>query len=112
MRCAGSSASRRCSVPPSGCTWLSTPRRWRQPTERPGFITITGSKLTTYRPMALEVVDRAGHQLGKIPSSTTADRPLPGAEGIAGDEDLARLAGELQTRGIDERTARHLSLTY
>jgi glycerol-3-phosphate dehydrogenase len=84
--------------------------------ERPGFLTIAGGKLTTYRRMALEVVDRAGAQLGKIPKSTTEARPLPGAEGVGGDEDLERLAAWLvetyRSGGVTEDVARHLALTY
>ena len=84
--------------------------------ERPGFITIAGGKLTTYRRMALEVVDRAGQQLGRIPKSGTEARPLPGAAGVDGDDGLTRIAAALvekyAARGIDERVARHLSLTY
>src|SRR5205807_10657498 len=75
--------------------------------QRPGFITIAGGKLTTYRRMALEVVDRAGEQLGRVPRSTTAERPLPGAAGVDGDEGLSRIAAELVEDGLDERTARH-----
>ncbi len=64
--------------------------------ERPGFLTIAGGKLTTYRIMAMEVVDRAAHQLGSQVKSTTAERPLPGAEGISeSDEALHSLESAL-----------------
>ncbi len=80
--------------------------------ERSGFITIAGGKLTTYRRMAEEVVDRVGVQLGKFPVSTTAERSLPGAEGIRGEEDLESLSRALVERGISAPIARHLVLTY
>ncbi len=59
--------------------------------ERKGFLTIAGGKLTTYRKMASEVVDRAARQLQNPVASTTADRPLPGAKGLE-DSDEAFLA--------------------
>ena len=89
--------------------------REHQLLERPGFLTIAGGKLTTYRRMALEVVDRAGAQLGKIPPCTTAERPLPGAIGLPGDggeDGIEQLAEALASHGLDEAVARHLSLTY
>ncbi len=68
--------------------------------ERPGFITIAGGKLTTYRLIALEVVDKALHQLGVHKESTTAQRPLPGTVGLETDDDLARLCTELERKGL------------
>jgi glycerol-3-phosphate dehydrogenase len=59
-------------------------------------LTIAGGKLTTYRLMAQEVVDRAAQQLGSSAKSTTDDRPLPGAVGISeSDEALASLESAL-----------------
>jgi glycerol-3-phosphate dehydrogenase len=54
--------------------------------ERPGFLTIAGGKLTTYRRMAAEVVDRAVAQLGLKVKSSTGGRPLPGAMGVEASE--------------------------
>ncbi len=50
--------------------------------ERAGLLTIAGGKLTTYRRMAMEVVDRALGQLGKKLPCTTLTRPLPGSVGL------------------------------
>jgi glycerol-3-phosphate dehydrogenase len=44
-----------------------------------GLLTIVGGKLTTYRRMAEEVVDRVIEQRGGGPPSTTARQPLVGA---------------------------------
>jgi glycerol-3-phosphate dehydrogenase len=80
--------------------------------ERPGFITIAGGKLTTFRRMAAEVVDRAGEQLGRVPPSGTAERPFPGAVDVAGDEGMDRIRAQLGARGLSQRTAHHLAQTY
>jgi glycerol-3-phosphate dehydrogenase len=84
--------------------------------ERPGLVTIAGGKLTTYRRMAAEVVDRAGAQLGGVAPCATADRPLPGAaepiysSGYAG---VTRLSETLASEGaVDAAVAKHLANTY
>lgn len=46
----------------------------------PGFISITGGKLTTYRLMAQEATDLVCRKLGVNKACTTACRPLPGSE--------------------------------
>jgi glycerol-3-phosphate dehydrogenase len=80
--------------------------------EHPGFITIAGGKLTTYRRIAAEVVDAAVRQLGGFPPSTTAERSLPGSEGIAGDEELELLRSRLVEKGAPPALAQHLMLAY
>lgn len=81
--------------------------------ERTGFITIAGGKLTTYRRMAAEVVDRAVAQLELTWKSTTIDRPLPGARGLTESDDaLIDAARVLQAASLDEGTATHLVTTY
>lgn len=68
----------------------------------PGLVTVTGGKLTTYRAMAVEVVDAVQEALGLTPTpSRTARAPLEGgavtnvraeiaaAEGIVGDREVA-----------------------
>ena len=43
----------------------------------PGWLDVAGGKLTTYRLMAEQAVDRIGRHLGRrLPKSPTADRPL------------------------------------
>jgi glycerol-3-phosphate dehydrogenase len=46
-----------------------------------GLLSVTGGKLTTYRAMAAEIVDRVERTLGrtKLTASVTGDAPLPGA---------------------------------
>lgn len=77
---------------------------------RPGLLAIFGGKLTTYRLMAEQLVDRTG--LTKVRSQTT-DRPLPGAAGEAMRRNpegcAARLADE---RSLAADIAEHLTLSY
>lgn len=81
--------------------------------ERPGFVTIAGGKLTTYRHMAAEVVDRAYSQLGHFVKCATDDRPLPGAVGLTeSDEQLVALAQSLKAAGTSEASATYLAETY
>jgi glycerol-3-phosphate dehydrogenase len=80
--------------------------------QKPGFITIAGGKLTTYRRIAFEVVDMAVEQLGlKVPSKTH-DRPLPGSVGLESDAQLAALAPPLVAEGLSEAAAQHLAMTF
>ena len=80
--------------------------------ESPGLISIAGGKLTTYRRMAAEVVERAGLQLPAIPPGATEDRPLPGAVGLWA-RGLANIAEAIRTRAdLDEAVAKHLADTY
>ncbi len=56
-----------------------------------GLVSIIGGKLTTYRNLAEQTVDKAGRLLGRrLPKCRTAEVPLPGAPGI----DAARVALE------------------
>jgi glycerol-3-phosphate dehydrogenase len=83
--------------------------------ERPGLVTIAGGKLTTYRRMAAEVVERAGAQLGGIAACATADRPLPGAaEPVysAGYAGVTRVQEALTQEGVDAAVAKQLAHTY
>lgn len=81
--------------------------------ERPGFITIAGGKLTTYRRMAAEVVDRAVKQLGLDAKSATIDRPLPGAQGLTESDDaLLAVAKVLEAQGLSHMTADSFATTY
>lgn len=81
--------------------------------EEPGFLTIAGGKLTTYRTMALEVVDRVIAQLGVRTKSTTATRPLPGAEGLVeSDEQLEALVKSLEGMAPAPHGPRYFAETY
>ena len=99
-------------APSAGLRSESDTSREHHVIDRPGFITIAGGKLTTFRRMAAEVVDRVGQQLGKIPVSTTGERPLPGSVGIEGDADLERIAARLVEKGLDVAAAHHLAFTF
>ncbi len=81
--------------------------------DSPGFVTIAGGKLTTFRKMAAEVVDHAIRQLGVKTKSTTASRPLPGAKGLEeSDEALESLAKSLEQPGLPDGAARYLAGEY
>lgn len=75
-----------------------------------GMWTIAGGKLTTWRSMAAELMDRVGRELG-VPSAVRAEahtasarEPLPGGESptLAGFQELAEAAG------LPASTAAHL----
>lgn len=71
---------------------------------QPGFITVAGGKLTTYRRMAIEVVDAACEVLGVDVKSTTADLPLPGSVGLEdSDEQVEQLRARLEKLTTPER---------
>jgi glycerol-3-phosphate dehydrogenase len=79
----------------------------------PGFVTIAGGKLTTFRRMAAEVVDRAIVQLGVTTKSTTATRPLPGAVGLTESDDaLEALAKSLTLPGLPDGAPAYLAGEY
>jgi len=79
-----------------------------------GMITIAGGKLTTYRRMAADVVDRVAQELHDLdgrpePRRAGTDRvPLPGGEAA----DLEILVHSLQQRHVAEPQARHLVAHY
>jgi len=79
-----------------------------------GLITIAGGKLTTFRVMAQDVVDRAAGRLHELDGRPRAPRPrtdrlpLPGGEAA----DLEVLEEAARARGASETTARHLVASY
>ena len=78
----------------------------------PGLVTVAGGKLTTYRIMAAEVVDRAAEQLQTRQRSTTHDRSLPGGEGVHGRAGIDAIAQQLVATNMDAVVAQHLAATY
>jgi glycerol-3-phosphate dehydrogenase len=63
-----------------------------------GMIHVTGGKLTTYRSMAAEIVDRVQEALGQRPTpGDTASVELPGA---GRDEEISRLQRDLPRAAV------------
>lgn len=90
-----------------------------------GVIVIAGGKLTTYRRMAKEVVDRTIEWLSDrgdaalegrtLKPCRTKIRPLPGAQGLEphGAKGIEAIAELLRVNaGVDGRVAEHLAQTY
>jgi len=86
-----------------------------------GLVTIAGGKLTTYRKMAAEVVDkcieylRVIGELPKIRAANTSQEPLPGAVGWPETGGLDRIEEELKERFgqlLAEDTRVMLAKTY
>ncbi|MDH3457955.1 MAG: glycerol-3-phosphate dehydrogenase/oxidase [Gemmatimonadota bacterium] len=79
-----------------------------------GLLSIVGGKLTTYRSMAAEMVDRIARQLHErdgraVPARAPTHRePLPGGE----SRDLDVVATAAITDGFSEAVAFHLAHTY
>jgi len=82
--------------------------------EAPGLVSVLGGKLTTYRRMAAQAVDRAAAALHALdgrplPRAAATDRePLPGGE--TGDLDL--IVAEVEREGLASATARRLVRRY
>ncbi|MEL6180649.1 MAG: glycerol-3-phosphate dehydrogenase C-terminal domain-containing protein, partial [Myxococcota bacterium] len=87
-----------------------------------GLITIAGGKLTTYRKMSKEVVDKAVKLLrlsGQLPDNLapahTDREPLPGAVGWPEDDDhdnVIRQVAEAGGSALSDASARELTRTY
>jgi len=100
--------------PPRVVTASAASREHRVVESPSGLLTIAGGKLTTYRVMARDVVDRVAARLRELDGRPRAPRvptdrlPLPGGE-TADLEGLIKAAVE---RGASDRTARHLVARY
>jgi glycerol-3-phosphate dehydrogenase len=79
-----------------------------------GLITIAGGKLTTYRVMARDVVDRVAVRLHQLDGRPVAPRPPTDRQPLPGGEaaDLDVLIEGARARGVPETTARHLVASY
>lgn len=86
-----------------------------------GLLTMTGGKLTTYRLMARELVNKAVKLLKRsgrlerpVAPCRTRGRPLPGAVGLStGQTDLEAVAGRLtEKERLPPALSRHLAATY
>jgi len=85
--------------------------------DRSGLLSIAGGKLTTYRVMAEQVVDRAADRLltkHRVESgiSPTADLPLPGAPEGPWLDFAARVVEEADGVGLGGEVGRHLARAY
>jgi glycerol-3-phosphate dehydrogenase len=78
------------------------------------MLTVVGGKLTTYRPMAAEVVDRVVRELrqrdrrAEVPDARTDEEPLPGGE----TPDLAPFRERGIETGLPPDTVDHLVRAY
>ncbi len=87
--------------------------------EANGMVTVAGGKLTTYRRMAAEVVDKAldvlrmcGWEMGAPRHADTAREPLPGGVGWPRDDDDSTLVADIVKASghqFGEDTARYLA---
>jgi glycerol-3-phosphate dehydrogenase len=78
--------------------------------EPPGLLTITGGKLTTYRAMAQDLVDRVAADLGQGDPGRTRDIPLGLHGSAAAAVELAR--DEVARLGLPPRVALRLVQRY
>ncbi len=90
-------------------------------TRKDGLVIIAGGKLTTYRRMGREAVEKTLELMTELDEAvavekiTTKDRPLPGAVGLASPdlEGVAAVGRALMTdHGLDADTATHLCGVY
>jgi glycerol-3-phosphate dehydrogenase len=79
-----------------------------------GLISIVGGKLTTYRIMARDVVDRVAARLHELDGRPRAKRPPTDRQPLPGGEaaELNVLVESARARGAAEATARHLVANY
>jgi glycerol-3-phosphate dehydrogenase len=87
---------------------------WR---EKNGMLCVAGGKLTTYRPMATEVTERAAQILKKEHRVESGDFytehvRLPGSPDGPWEEFLAAFHARAAATGISETIASHLALAY
>jgi glycerol-3-phosphate dehydrogenase len=78
--------------------------------EPPGLVTVTGGKLTTYRAMAEEVVDRLSRHLGRGGRCRTTRIPLGLTRSLGAE--LERAAAAVGEVGLDPQTAARLVARY
>jgi glycerol-3-phosphate dehydrogenase len=75
-----------------------------------GLVTIVGGKLTTYRIMAQQVVDRLAARDGLPPTHPTERLPLAGSEGWP--EAREQMEQRAQTLGLPPDVTAHLAFNY
>lgn len=108
-------------VAEEGVSASSVSREHEIPEIEPGFFSIEGGKLTTYRVVAEEAVDsvlphvRRGRPDARFEDCGTRTEPLPGGRGILSEADLdewtTRLGAALEPLEL-AASARHLAESY
>jgi glycerol-3-phosphate dehydrogenase len=100
--------------PPQDVAPSAASREHRVVESPSGLVTIAGGKLTTYRVMARDVVDRVAARLRELDGRPRAPRVPTDRLALAGGEtaDLEGLVNAAMERGAAERTARHLVAGY
>jgi glycerol-3-phosphate dehydrogenase len=99
---------------PGATSTAAIPREHRIVESSSGLVTIAGGKLTTYRSMAAEVVDRVARRLRRLDGrrvprrAATDTEPLPGGE----VQDLGLIVRDLVDEGMEEPLARALVSRY
>ena len=69
-----------------------------------GMLSVTGGKLTTYRPIAAQVVDAVQHRLGTHATpSPTATAPLPGGDISSVDDEVAAANAVIRVASVAVR---------
>ncbi len=99
---------------PGATTTAAVPREHRIVEDPSGLVTIAGGKLTTFRSMAAEVVDRAARRLRQLDGRAVPRRAGTDAEALPGGEvaDLELLVRDLVDEGLDATLARALVGRY
>jgi glycerol-3-phosphate dehydrogenase len=99
---------------PGTTSTSAVPREHRIVEDPSGLVTIAGGKLTTYRSMAAEVVDRAARLLRRIDGRSTPRRAGTDTEALPGGEvaDLELLVRDLADEGLAADLARALVGRY
>jgi len=97
-----------------GQSTASVPREHRIEESASGLVTIAGGKLTTYRVMAEQVVDRVVRVLHRMDGRPLAPRPGTDREPLPGGEvaDVAALEAELVQDGLEAALARRFVWAY
>ncbi|MFQ5548805.1 MAG: glycerol-3-phosphate dehydrogenase, partial [Woeseia sp.] len=91
---------RRKTEPESAITRRHIIKRHRKPLR--GIVSIIGGKLTTYRNLAEQTVDRVDRKLDAgLPACSTATTPLPGAVGAAEARERLRKIEGLSAQGCE-----------
>ena len=99
---------------PGAASTAAVPREHRIVEDPSGLLTIAGGKLTTFRSMAAEVVDRVVRRLRRLDGRARPRRAGTDAEALPGGEvaDLDLLVRDLTDEGLDAALARALVARY